>query len=149
MKPSFARALLLALPLALFSGFACSGDDSGGSESDSSPTSGTSTTGDEGKIAALCEALCAEPAPATVCGDAPAECVSACSALGSSACLTCRRGESDLGWAGTMACGFTPCSFTDGDGYDACAANCDPESATCEFLLGSDVPDTCADACAG
>ena len=149
MKSSFARAFLLALPLALFSGLACSGDDSSGSESDTTASSGTSTAGDEAEVAAICEALCAEPAPATPCGDAPGECISACSALGTSACLTCRKDESDLGWAGMMACGFTPCSFTDAEGYDACAANCDPESATCEFLLGDEVAEACAEACSG
>jgi len=148
MKTTPFVPLALALGLALLPGAGCADDDSGsGSEGETSASSATSTAGEEAASKDLCEGLCAEPAPATICGDAPSDCVETCAALGSAACLTCRIDQADLGWTGMMTCGFTPCSFSDVAGYDACAASCDPETATCEFSLGGEVTDACADAC--
>lgn len=145
--PRVSLSVALTAALALLPGTGCTGDDTTSASGESGASSSTSTTGEEAAKAELCAELCGKPAPATVCGEPPSGCVDACAALGSAACLTCRVDQLDLGWAGMMTCGFTPCSFSDAAGYDACAANCDPETATCELVLDDEVTEACAEAC--
>ena len=126
---------------------ACTGENSGTDSTDSasSQSSSSSSTGDGAERTTLCESLCGEAAPAEICGLAPSDCVTTCTELGPASCIDCRLDT--LGWQGTMACGFTPCSFSDVAGYDACAANCDLSSTTCDFVLDAAIDPKCTEFC--
>ncbi len=126
---------------------ACTGESGGTDSTDSasSQSSSSSGTGDGAERTALCETLCGETAPTEICGEAPSDCVMTCTELGSASCIECRLDT--LGWQGSMACGFTPCSFTDVAGYDACAANCDSNSTTCDFVLNAAIDPKCTEVC--
>ncbi|MCA9662246.1 MAG: hypothetical protein KC486_28160 [Myxococcales bacterium] len=145
---STALALAAAAPLVVGG---CAGDDSSGdatASTGSATATSAATDGEADQKLALCESRCGVEPPAEVCGAVPSGCVDECVALGSAACISCRFGEGQ-GWQGMMPCGFTPCAFTDKASYDACAASCDVEGASCDFVLGGGVEADCADVCAG
>ena len=83
-----------------------------------------------------------------MCGATPSGCVQSCAEQGDGGCLKCQVEAGAVGWSGMMDCGFTPCSFTDQQGFEACAASCDADSASCEFVLESDAAEACAPVCA-
>ncbi|MEZ4383645.1 MAG: hypothetical protein R3A79_20100 [Nannocystaceae bacterium] len=141
---SLLRPAVLSL-LVLAAG--CAGDDSAGDTESTGAPSSESAGADEDQRLVYCESRCGEAPPAEVCGFAPAGCIDSCVELGTTPCVACRF-DQDLGWRGSMPCGFSPCAFADASSYEACAASCDAEGASCEFLLGGAPPAECADLCA-